>query len=137
MTINQTGDLQTASNAGGAAVQSTPVTPTQSGAYLSASVQIASGNSTSAPIAMKSGPRLAGVQIPAAFTGTSISFSVSADNVTYGPFKQAGTTVSITVAASDAVDILGAYPGLTAWPYVEIVSSATEAAARTINYVTV
>lgn len=108
----------------------------QSGAYGSGTVTIASSGTTSGAISMVSGGRLAGLIIPASFTGTSISFSVSADGSTYGTFKQFGTAVSITVVASDAVDILGAYVGLCAWPYVKVVSNATEAASRTIGYVT-
>jgi hypothetical protein len=101
------------------------------------STTIANGQTTSATIAMPSGGRLAGLQIPVVFTGTAISFKVSIDNSTFSTFKQAGSTVSITVAAGDAVDLLGAYPGLTAWPYVQIVSNAAEGQADTINYVLV
>ena len=108
-----------------------------SGAYATGSTIIANGQTVGGVISMPALGRLSGIQIPAAFTGTAISFQVSMDNVTFGTFKQGGAAVSITVAVSDCVDVLGAYPGLTAWPYVKVVSNAAEGGARTLNYVLV
>lgn len=134
-----TGDLDTIVSPNGASELAifADVAIKESGAYSAGSITIPVSTTTSLPITMARGGRLAGLVIPSAFTGTAISFMVSADGVTYGTFKQSGTAVSITVAASDAVDLLGSFPGLSAWPYVEIVSNASESAARTIQYVTV
>lgn len=114
-----------------------PVALTQGGAYGIGAVTIAASATRSDAIAMASGGRLAGLLIPAAFTGTAISLSVSLDGSTFGPFRQAGATVSVPVTAGDAVDLLGILPGLVAWPYVAIISNASEAALRSIGYVTV
>ena len=123
------GDRQTASPVGALLIQS--------GAYGSGTVSIASGATTSSSVGPTTGGRLAGLFVSSAFTGTSISFSVSADGVNFSPFKQNGVLVSLAVVANDYVDLLGTYPGLTACPYVRVVSNASESGARTLTYVTV
>ena len=75
-----------------------------------------------------------GVVIPAAFTGTTITLQVSADNVTYQALHKNSSDVawSITVQVSKSY----ALPtDLEAWPFFKIVSGGTEAAARTLYVV--
>ncbi len=73
-----------------------------------------------------------GLQMPAAFTGTSITFLVSADNgATFQAlYDSTGTTqVSMSVAASRSYDLPAE---LTAWDHVKIVSGSSEASARSL-----
>lgn len=78
------------------------------------------------------GKVLCGVQLPATFTGTALSFLVSADGVSYVVLKStvSGTTLSYTVAqgtycAIDPKDFQGVN-------FLKIVSGTTELAARTL-----
>jgi hypothetical protein len=78
--------------------------------------------------------RSGGFQMPAAFTGTAVSFKVSADGVTYTVLKQAGgTPVSMPVSVSEAYPLPAE---LEPWPWFKFVSDATEGAARNIAVVT-
>lgn len=72
-----------------------------------------------------------GLQMPAAFTGASISFMVSADNgATYQAlYDITNTLVSLTVAASRTYDLPGE---LTVWSHFKIVSASSEGAARSL-----
>ncbi|CAB4149581.1 hypothetical protein UFOVP558_10 [uncultured Caudovirales phage] len=98
------------------------------------SIGIGSSATTSAAITLK-GYALTAIKIPAAFTGTTITFT-ACDTVdgTYVPLKvtTSGTALSYTVAASGyyAIDPTPFY-GI---PFLKIVSGSTEAAARTIVY---
>ena len=72
-----------------------------------------------------------GLQMPAAFTGTSITFTVSADGTTFQAlYDSTGTTaVSMTVAASRSYDLPTA---LTTWKQFKIVSGSAEGADRSL-----
>ena len=79
--------------------------------------------------------RLVGIVIPAAFTGTALTFQVSADGTTYqGLYDDAGSAVSLTVAQgrtySFKVDDLGC---LSQWRYIKVVSGSAEGADRTVG----
>lgn len=72
-----------------------------------------------------------GLQMPAAFTGASVTFTVSADDgATYQAlYDTTNTLVSLTVAASRSYDLPSA---LTAWDHFKIVSASAEGAARSL-----
>lgn len=75
-----------------------------------------------------------GFILPSSFTGTTITFEVSADGVTYVALHKntADTPESITVTAGKAY----AFPiSLFPFPFVKLVSGSAEAAARTIKIV--
>ena len=95
---------------------------------------IAISTTTSAAIQMQ-GLSLVGIQLPAAFTGTALTFQVSVDGVTYQPLytSTSGTALSYTVAAGHYVainpqDFYGAN-------YIKIISGSSEAAARTLSVI--
>lgn len=75
-----------------------------------------------------------GFSIPAAFTGTAVTFQVSeADGGTFQAlYDETGTAVSVPVAAGRSYSAPAA---LAAWPYFKIVSGSAEAAARTLAVV--
>lgn len=72
-----------------------------------------------------------GLQMPAAFTGTTITFTVSADGGTtfQALYSITNTLVTMTVAASRSYDLPGE---LTAWSQWKIVSGSSEGATRTL-----
>lgn len=72
-----------------------------------------------------------GLQLPAAFTGTTISFTVSADGgTTYQAlYDITNTLVSMTVAQGRSYDLP---VELTSWKSWKIVSGSSEGAARTL-----
>ena len=95
---------------------------------------IAISTTTSAAVDL-GGASMAGLIMPAAFTGTTISFTVS-DTLdgTYVALKNtAGTTISFTVAASTAIGF--APNDFAAWRYIKIVSGSTELAGRAIKII--
>ena len=92
---------------------------------------IANGAQESSTIAC-GGFVLCGLLIPAAFTGTTITFEASVDGINFFPLFSAttGAAVSYTVAqgnfyAIDPTDFYGI-------PYLQIKSGSAEAAARTL-----
>lgn len=72
-----------------------------------------------------------GLQMPGAFTGTSITFTVSADGSTFQALYDAtgATQVSVSVAASRCYDLPAE---LATWAAFKIVSGSSEAAARSL-----
>jgi hypothetical protein len=99
------------------------------------STTILISTTTSAPIYLK-GFQLTGIVIPAAFTGTSITFLASLDGVTYNVLKNTygATTVSYAVAPNEFLAVLPVdFAGVN---YLKIVSSASEVAQRTLNFST-
>lgn len=79
------------------------------------------------------GLSLCGVQLPAAFTGTALSFQASVDGITYQPVRSTtgGTALSYTVAQGEyiAIDPTPFYGVL----YLKLVSGTAEGAARSFN----
>lgn len=76
-----------------------------------------------------------GLQMPAAFTGTTITFQVSADSGTtfQALYDDSGANqVSMSVAASRSYDLPAA---LTAWTHFKIVSGSSEGAQRLLTVV--
>lgn len=70
------------------------------------------------------------LQMPAAFTGASVSFQGSQDNVTYQQIYSGGAAYSEVVAASKDVALDGNV--LAGYPYLKIVSASAEGADRAI-----
>jgi hypothetical protein len=95
-------------------------------------VAIANGTTTSDAI-RTAGFAIFGLVMPTAFTGASISFTVSHDGTTYQAlYDTTNTLVSLTVSASRSYDLPTA---LAAWSYFKIVSASSEGAARTLYVV--
>lgn len=71
-----------------------------------------------------------GFILPAAFTGTAISFKVSTDGTNYSPlYDSSNALVSITVTQGRAY----AFPiAMFSWPWALLVSNAAEGADREI-----
>lgn len=97
-----------------------------------AAATIANGVTTSAAIPT-TGLSLVGVQLPAAFTGTTLTFQGSVDGTTYQPVYSttSGTALSYTVAQGHyvAVDPIPFY-GLA---YIKLVSGSSEGGARSFS----
>ncbi len=79
------------------------------------------------------GMALCGIQFPATFTGTTVTFEASFDGVTFVALKSttSGSALSYTVAqgtfaAIDPKDFQGVN-------YLKVVSGSTEGAARTLQ----
>ena len=73
----------------------------------------------------------AGFILPATFTGTGLSFLVSADGITFVPFNNDAGLVSLTVAQGGAY----AFPiNLFPFGWIKLKSDATEGAARVIQW---
>lgn len=93
---------------------------------------ILNGQTTSAEIDLY-GTQLAGLFMPAAFTGTSIKISAAATSGgTFMPVQSSGADFSLTVAASKYVPIenLAIMAGVR---FIKLISGSTEAADRTIT----
>lgn len=114
-----------------------PVASAGGNAY---SVSIANGASLSGALNLGT-YRLAGIVIPAAFDGTSLTFQVSLDNETYvNLYKEDGTEYTLTVSTSRGVAVdLSVFAG---WPYIKIRSgtsgaASVQSAARTVGVATI
>lgn len=91
---------------------------------------IAASGDTSGAVQIR-GLHLCGIQMPAAFTGTGVSFLASADGVTYQPaYDSGGTLISATVAASRYIALNPA--ALAGIEYLKVKSNGTEAAERAL-----
>lgn len=101
-------------------------------ALVFASASIASSGTVSAAIPT-AGLSVVGIQMPAAFTGTAMTFQGSFDGVTYQVIKSttSGTSLSYTVAQGTyvAIDPVPFY-GLA---YIKLVSGSSEGAARALT----
>jgi hypothetical protein len=91
---------------------------------------------TTTPAIDLGGTSLVGIQLPAAFTGTSISFTVATTlSGTYqGVIDGSGTALSKTIAAGKYLMLdPSEFAGIQ---FLKIVSSATEAAQRDLILIT-
>ena len=72
-----------------------------------------------------------GLQLPAAFTGTAVTFTVSGDGSTFQDLYDAtgATKISVAVTQGRSYDLPAE---LTAWPYFKVVSGSAEGAARSL-----
>lgn len=97
-------------------------------------VVIASGQTTSAALDL-AGKTPCGVYLPAALTGTALTFLVSHDGSTYVTVATgAGADYSVTVAADKYVPL--DYTKFLGVRYLKLKSGSTELAARTIQVAT-
>ena len=100
------------------------------GKVFSDVVTISSSGTVSSALDLQ-GRALVGFLLPAAFTGTAVTFQVSADGVTYtAVYNTSNSALSATVTqgreyALSPTDLLTAQ-------YVKLVSGSSEGAARTI-----
>lgn len=93
------------------------------------SVIIANAGTASSAI-NQGGFTLVGCQFPAAFTGTTVTFTASSDGTNFFPVYNSAGAVSYTIAqgryyAFNSADLQGIH-------YLKIVSGSSEAAARTL-----
>lgn len=95
-------------------------------------VAIASGDDTSAEIHVGD-YTIAGIQMPAAITSTSLTFYGSATHGgTYAPiYDSDGNAIAVPVAASRAIGLSAAEAdALAPWPWVKVVMGSNEGADR-------
>lgn len=97
-------------------------------------VVIANGATTSAALELE-GHALVGIEMPSAFTGTTITFTGSLDNTTFvALYNSDGTQLSVPVSTSRMILFC---PGDFVGPkWIKVVSGSTEGAARTLCLVT-
>ena len=89
---------------------------------------IANGGTVSTPVT-SAGFTSFGVQLPATFTGTALTFQVSADGATYQALQNSSGAISQTVAQGKSYALTA---DLAAWPYFKLVSGSTEGGARSL-----
>ena len=94
-------------------------------------IVIDSSETTSAEVDCR-GMTLCGVYMPAAFTGTALSFEASADGTTFVSVEDGdGSAVSKTVSASKYIKLDPAdFAGVR---FIKVVSGSTESAERTLT----
>lgn len=103
------------------------------GNYVSHAPVISNGTTTSGIIRMV-GQVLCQIQIPAAFTGTAITFQSSHDDTTYQPlYNSANTQLSITVVAGRNYNI--APSDFAGCLFLKVVSNASEGSDRTLRLI--
>ncbi len=97
------------------------------------SASIASGATKSEAINI-GGCTLGGIIFPSTMTGSTVTFEVSNDGVTFYPFKNsAGTSVSVTVSVSSWIGLSVA--DFSCVQYIKVVSGSTEGALRQISLI--
>ena len=109
------------------------MTTLQSVLTIGDSVTIGAGSTTSDAIDMQ-GYTLTAIIMPATFTGTSLTFSVSDDgNTFYTMYNTSNTAVTAYVTQGRWYELLPS--DFASTRYLKIISSATEGSARTIKLV--
>jgi len=99
---------------------------------LTDTVVIANGGTVSTTLTLENRIPLALV-LPAALTGTAITFKASCDNSTFNPVYYESTSYSLTVSTSRHVALNRlAFEGVK---YLQVVSGSAEGAARTIGVI--
>lgn len=79
------------------------------------------------------GLRLAGIVMPAAFTGAALTFEVSHDGTTYQELYWNDIAYSVTVAAAKNVSLT--MNAFWPWQYVKVKSDSAEGAERTLTLI--
>lgn len=107
--------------------------PDEQRVFISQTVTIASSATTSGSADLQ-GLGLVGLIMPAAFTGTTMSFQVSIDNSTfYDLYNTNNTLVSMAVTQGRAYSFV---PGdLLGYRYIKVKSGSTEGGSRVITLV--
>lgn len=101
--------------------------------FVNVAATISNGTTTSGSIDLQ-GRGVVAIIMPAAFTGTSISFQISIDNVTFTDcYNTSNTQLTCTVTQGraylfNANDLVGIR-------YLKIVSNASEGADRTLTLI--
>lgn len=105
-------------------------------AITAVDVVIASGQTTSGAANLSHGSTLVAIAMPAAFTGTTLTFTgCDTESGTYKAlYDDAGNAITVTCAASryivlDAANFAGV-------PYLKVVSGSSEGAERTLRLIT-
>lgn len=97
---------------------------------LTDTVTIANGAQESSTLSLQGGRIPLAILIPAAFTGTAVTFKGSADDVTYSQIYNEGTAYSVAVGASRYVALnRQAFEGVK---HFRVVSGSAEGASRSI-----
>lgn len=99
-----------------------------------AKATIPSGQTKSAAIDLQ-GPSLTGLFIPAAFTGTVVTFETSPDGVTWYPVYNDDNTVYSVATATKGIYIVVNPAIFVGIRYIKVVSNAAEGGARIVNLV--
>lgn len=103
--------------------------------HSQATATITVANSTTVSAAIYVGQKVPiSLQMPATFTGATIGFQGSYDNVTYQTVNSGGAAYTEQVAASKDVALNGDI--LKAFPYLKLVSGSAEGADRVIVVLT-
>lgn len=96
------------------------------------SITIASGETVSGAFYAADAAHVA-VELPATFTGTTLTFQVSTDNTTFQVLRDfQGNVVTAIVTQGVSYDLP---EELVGWHYLKIVSGTAEGAARTLKVV--
>lgn len=96
-------------------------------------VTIASSGTISTAIQLQSNRVPVAITIPAAFSGTSVTFQASFDDATYFPVYDEGTQYTVGVGTSRHIGLKRiAMDGVR---YFKLVSTSSETAARTIGVI--
>lgn len=106
----------------------------RSTSIATATATIANGATVSGVVALDAAT-VTGIVLPAAFTGTSLSFQVSADGSTYvALYDSTNTLESMTVTQGRGYSVNPAV--FSGWPYMKVVSGSTEGGSRDLILVT-
>ena len=98
-------------------------------------VTIANGQTTSGAADLSHGSTLIAISMPAAFTGTALTFTGcdTSDGTFKALYDSTGTAVTATCAASRYIVLDAAlFAGV---PYLKVVSGSAEGAARTVRLI--
>lgn len=101
--------------------------------FIDNNITIASGQTTSGSLDLQ-GRGLVAILMPSTFTGTSISFQISPDNVTfYDCYNTSNTQLTCSVTQGRAYLFLPS--DLVAIRYIKIVSNVTEGGTRVLTLI--
>ena len=96
-------------------------------------VTIASSGTTSTTLTLQGGRVPLAIILPAAFTGTALTFKNSSDDATYVPVYDESTQYSVNCGTSRHIALKR--QAVDAIKYFQIVSGSTETASRTITVI--
>ena len=100
---------------------------------LTDTVVIANGGTVSTTLTLENSRIPLALVLPAALTGTAITFKASTDNATFNPVYYESTSYSLTVSTSRHVSLNRlVFEGVK---YLQVVSGSAEGAARTIGVI--
>lgn len=102
--------------------------------YANKTATVPNGDTVSNAVDLEDGTFL-GFTVPAALTGSSVSFSVSLDGVTYVTMKDgAGTTLTLSIGVDQYVPVdSGKFLGIR---YIKLVCGSSQGAERVFQLAT-